>query len=104
MSEWTPDTLTNIIVSPNFQWGKGSSESGRMGASLRRDPYELLPSLTDALGEWSLVPDSIKVNRRLGATHSTQDDVQASGSVQVNRRLKKRGRTILSCKFTLWFW
>ena len=93
-AEWTPDTLTNIIVSPNFQWGKGSSESDRLGASLRRDPYELLPSLTDALGEWSLVPDSIKVNRRLGATHSTQDDVQASGSVQVNRRLKKRGRNV----------
>lgn len=93
-AEWTPDTLTNIILRPELQWGKGNSESQRMGASMTKDPYALMPELRDVLAEWDSVPRRIKVNHRLGATHGTQDNVQASGSVQVNRRLGKRGRSV----------
>ena len=92
--EWTPDTLTNILVRPDFQWGKGSSNANRVGASMRKDPLPLVPEMRDVLEDWSMVPDSIRVNRRLGASHATQDNVQASGSVQVHRRLKKSGRSV----------
>lgn len=93
-AEWTPDTLTNIILSPDFQWGEGSGDGYRLGASMRRDPLPLVSGLTDVLDDWSLVPDSIRVNRRLGASHSTQDRLQASGSLQAHRRLGKRGRGV----------
>lgn len=93
-AEWTPDTLTNIILRPELQWGKTDSESHRMGASMTKDPYALMPELSDVLAEWDSVPRRIKVNHRVGATHGTQDNVQASGSVQANRRLSKRGRSV----------
>lgn len=93
-AEWTPDTLTNIILSPDFQWGKGRSGGSRTGASMQRDPLPLVDGLADVLEGWSLVPDSIRVNRRLGASHSAQDNLQASGSMQAHRRLGKRGRGV----------
>ncbi len=93
-AEWTPDTLTNIIARPDFQWSQGRSLASRLGASTQKDPFQLVPTLTDVLDEWELVPDKTKVNRRTGASHSTQDNVQAGGNVQVNRRLGKRGRNV----------
>lgn len=92
--EWTPDSLTNIIVRPELQWGQGRSESRRMGASMKEDPFTLVPELNNVLEEWTMVPDNIKVNRRAGATHGTDGNLQAGGSIQANRRLGKKGRSV----------
>ncbi|MGN1255791.1 MAG: outer membrane beta-barrel protein [Bacteroidaceae bacterium] len=93
-AEWTPDTLTTIIVSPNFQWGKGNDNGRRLGVSMKEDPLTLVPELEDVLGQWDMVPREIKVNRRTGASHGSQKNMEAGGSIQANRRLGKQGRNL----------
>lgn len=93
-AEWTPDTLTTFIISPNFQWGKGNDNGRRLGVSMKEDPLTLVPELEDVLGQWDMVPREIKVNRRTGASHGSQKNVEAGGSIQANRRLGKQGRNL----------
>ncbi|MGN0233231.1 MAG: outer membrane beta-barrel protein [Bacteroidaceae bacterium] len=93
-AEWTPDTLTTIIISPNFQWGKGNDNGRRLGASMTEDPFTLMPDLNNVLQEWDLLPRDIKVNRRTGASHGSQKNVEAGGNIQANRRLGKPGRNL----------
>ena len=93
-AEWTPDTLTTIIISPNFQWGKGNDNGRRLGVSMTDDPLTRVPDMENVFEQWNLIPRDIKVNRRTGANHGEQKNVSAGGNIQANRRLGKAGRNL----------
>ncbi len=89
--EWRPDSMTNIMLRPNLSWGQSGSSSQNESAAFNADPYQLS---TDPLRDYRLLSDSIGVNHRMGANHSSSHNLNGSVSVQANRRLAKPGRNV----------
>ena len=93
--EWNPDTMTTIIARPRVSYGKGDNRNDARSFTFNDDP---LVSTDDLLGftgdiDQLVAPEKIvNVIRRnsLGKT----DNLNAGGSVMVNRRLGKQGRNI----------
>ena len=96
--EWKPDTMTNILIRPQFSVSGNDSHSNSESATFNNDPYALT---TDPLGEFSsgILPATspmrnIAVNHNLNANRNDNNDISGSLSIQLNRRLKKPGRNI----------
>ncbi len=92
--EWTPDTMTNIMLRPEFSYstsdGVSTSESGTYNA----DPYLYVsnPLNTDDMA--TLAADSLMVNHRSNRSITYSDSKKAGGSLQINRKLNSMGRNI----------
>lgn len=89
--EWRPDTMTNILIRPNFSWNTSGSRSWSESAVFQDDPYQYS---SDPLADYKTLSDLIGVNHRLGRNHSESQNLNVGGSVQVNRRLAKPGRNV----------
>ena len=91
--EWKPDTMTNILVRPNFSFS-GSGNTGRSeNATFRKDPYAV-EGITDPLAQILSIPKAQRVNHRSNTNYNSSDSHNGSLMVQVNRRLRKRGRNV----------
>lgn len=73
--EWTPDTLTRIIFSPNFQYGKNDNIQS-----------------SDQLTTYSNPSDSI--NWGYENTYSEGDNYSTNGRLEVSRTIGKPGRVL----------
>lgn len=90
MVEWKPDTMTNIIMRPQFSINGSRSHSDSESATFKDNPYALV---RDPLKELAALR-SIGVNHNLNANRNANDNISGSLSLQINRRLKKPGRNI----------
>ncbi len=92
--EWTPDTMTNIMLRPEFNYstndGISTSESGTYNA----DPYLYVSNPLNANDMESLAADSLMVNHRSNRSITYSDSKKAGGSLQINRKLNSMGRNI----------
>ena len=88
--EWKPDTMTNILIRPEFSTNGSDSHSNNESATFRDNPYALV---NDPLNELSALR-SIGVNHNLTANQNDNRSISGSLSVQFNRRLNKPGRNI----------
>ena len=89
--EWEPDTTWNILFRPEFSLGKNSGASGSESATWNDDPFQFSPTpLTDYLK----LSKTIGVNHRLSDNWNRSKNINASASLQINKRLKKPGRNI----------
>ena len=92
--EWTPDTMTNIMLRPEFSYstsdGMSTSESGTYNA----DPYKYVdnPLATEDMAK--LAADSLMVNYRRNRSISYSDSKKVGSSLQINRKLNSMGRNI----------
>ncbi len=91
--EWSPDTLTKILFRPEFSYRESGSHSQSESAAFNADPYSI-DGITDPLSQLSLLSDSIGVNHRFRSNHSGNDNINASASLRINRRLRKEGRNL----------
>ena len=89
--EWEPDTTWNILFRPEFSLGKNSGASGSESATWNNDPFLLSPTPLDDYLELS---KTIGVNHRLSDNWNRSKNINASASLQINKRLKKPGRNI----------
>ena len=105
--EWKPDTMTNILLRPQFGINGNRSHSRGESATFNDNPYAVTD---DPLGAFSTTssttaPDgspvgispalrAITVNHNLNANRNASNSLSASLSLQVNRRLQKPGRNI----------
>ena len=96
--EWKPDTMTNILIRPQFGINGNRSHSNSESATFKDDPYALEKEPLSAFSDGALPADSplrdITVNHNQSANRNATDALSASLSVQVNRRLRKPGRNI----------
>lgn len=95
--EWAPDSMTTLLMRPNFSFGGSTSTSGGQSATFNEDPYSLTYSLTGSevanpLDQLDDLADSIKVNYRNNASRSKSDNYSLGASLIVNRRLNSVGR------------
>ena len=96
--EWRPDDYTNIIFRPSLTISKSSSFSESNSATFNKDPYEYV---TDPLAEahnadaWNKDGETDpRVNLNDSKSQSDTENLNASGTLQVNRRLNDEGRNI----------
>ncbi len=89
--EWRPDETWNILFRPQLSYRGSSQRSDSESAAFDNDPY-LLSS--DPLADYASLSDTIGVNHKRNANHSSSDNIDASASLQVNKRLAKDGRNV----------
>lgn len=90
MIEWKPDSMTNIIVRPQFNLNHSGSDSRSESATFKENPYNYV---SDPLKQIEALRH-IGVNHNLNGNGSHNKNISGSMSIQVNRRLKKPGRNI----------
>ncbi|MCQ2059864.1 MAG: outer membrane beta-barrel protein [Bacteroidaceae bacterium] len=93
MIEIEPDSLTNIIIRPNFNMGRGDNNSVSASATFNDDPFQYTDSPLDT-AQWVAPYDTIRVNRNEGRSENNSQNMSGGASVQFNRRLGKPGRNI----------
>lgn len=96
--EWKPDTMTNILLRPQFNINGSRSHSRGESATFNDNPYDLTEDPLGAFASGALPSGdpmrAIAVNHNLNANRNANNDISGSLSLQVNRRLKKPGRNI----------
>lgn len=89
--EWKPDSTWNILFRPEFSYGKNSGSGGNESATWNDDPFQFSATPLD---DYRRLASSIGVNHRVSANSSRSRDINASASLQVNKRLGKPGRNV----------
>lgn len=89
--EWKPDSTWNILFRPEFSFGRNSGSNRSESATWNDDPFLYSPI---PLNDYRQLAGSIGVNHRMGAGENRANNVSATGSVQVNKRLRKPGRHV----------
>ena len=89
--EWKPDSTWNILFRPEFSLGRNSGSSGNESATWNDDPFLYSPT---PLKDYADLAKAIGVNHRRGASWNHSANINASASLQINKRLKKRGRNL----------
>ncbi len=92
--EWTPDTMTNIMLRPEFSYSTSDGVSTNESGTYNGDPYLYVsnPLNTDDMA--TLAADSLMVNHRSNRSITYSDSKKAGGSLQINRKLNSMGRNI----------
>ncbi|MCF0195696.1 MAG: outer membrane beta-barrel protein [Bacteroidaceae bacterium] len=89
--EWKPDSMWTVIIRPELQWGSSDNANLNESASFSENPYDYT---TDPLLDYKKLSSTIGVNHRLGKGSGDNKNFNASGSVEVFRRLSKPGRNV----------
>ena len=89
--EWKPDSTWNILFRPEFSFGRNSGSGGNESATWNDDPFQFSPT---PLADYATLAKQIGVNHRLGDNWNASKNINASASLQINKRLKKPGRNV----------
>lgn len=92
--EWTPDTMTNIMLRPEFSYNSSDGLGEGLTLTLDEDPYKYVANPLDEEAMKILVDNGIVKNRNQNNSISYSDSKSAGGWLQFNRRLNNNGRNI----------
>lgn len=96
--EWKPDTMTNILLRPEFSINGNRSHSQSESATFNDDPYAITTEPLAAFNNQTLPGGhplrNIAVNHNQNANRNAADAISAALRVQLNRRLGKPGRNV----------
>ena len=98
--EWTPDSMTNIMFRPQFNYNSNDGLTDGRSATFSKDPFSF-KGITDPLSQLSQLVDekdeegnSIVKNSNGNSNLSYSDNKSVGGWGQINRRLSNNGRNI----------
>lgn len=91
--EWEPDSLTDINFRPHFSMSGSESHSRSANATFDDNPYAV-DGITNPLLQMDELAPLIGVNNRRNAGHNENERMNGGASLQINRKLKKKGRNI----------
>ncbi len=90
--EWTPDTMTNIMFRPQFQYNSNDGKNEGISATFSADPYSF-SKITNPLQQLEeLISEDVVKNSNISNSLSYSDNKSVGGNVQLNRRLSSNGR------------
>ena len=89
--EWKPDSSWNILFRPEFSFGRNRNANNSESAAWKDDPFLLSAAPLD---DYRDLAKAIGVNHRRGAGGGKSKNINASASLQINKRLKKPGRNV----------
>lgn len=91
--EWKPDSMTNIMVRPQYSYSTSDGLVTNKSGEYDDDPYKYVDDPLEA-GFIVSGNDTINVNSNVSKSLSYGKNQSASGMVQYNRRLNSKGRNI----------
>ena len=98
--EWTPDSMTNIMFRPQFNYNSNDGLTEGSSATFSKDPYKV-KGVTDPLSQLDILKDekdedgnSIVKNSNINNSLSYSDNKSVGGWGQYNRKLNNYGRNI----------
>ena len=98
--EWTPDSMTNIMFRPQFNYNSNDGLTEGASATFSKDPYKIM-GITDPLSQLDILKDekdeegnSIVKNSNISNSLSYSDSKSLGGWGQYNRKLNNYGRNI----------
>ena len=91
--EWDPSEEWNVIIRPTASISNQDKLTSSRSANFNADPYIFVQDPLDD-GAYFGDADSIRLNSRVNSSMSYTQKRNAGASVQVNRRLGKKGRNI----------
>ncbi len=98
--EWTPDSMTNIMFRPQFNYNSSDGLTDGSSATFSKDPYKII-GITDPLSQLAQLVNekdeegnSIVKNSNISNNLSYSDNKSVGGWGQINRRLSSNGRNI----------
>lgn len=92
--EWKPDSMTDILFRPTFSYTTSDSRSVSSSASYNVDPYLYVTDPLSLESIQKLASDSMMVNTRFNNSVSNSNSKNVNGTLQINRRLNDKGRSI----------
>lgn len=92
--EWTPDTMTNIMLRPEFSYSTSDGTSTSESGTYNKDPYLYVSNPLNAADMATLAADSLIVNYRNNRSITYSDSKKVGSSLQINRKLNSMGRNI----------
>ena len=98
--EWTPDSMTNIMFRPQFNYNSSDGLTDGSSATFSKDPYTIkgitdpLSQLTQLVNEKDEEGYSIVKNSNISNSLSYSDNKSVGGWGQYNRKLNNYGRNI----------
>lgn len=92
--EWLPDSLTNILLRPNFSHNQSDNFGRSLQATFNSDPYRA--GLSDPLSQYATFadPDSIRVNSNERISFGDSRSNSGDADLQINRQIGRPGRNI----------
>jgi len=92
--EWTPDSMTNIMFRPQFNYNSNDGLTDGGSATFSQDPYSF-KGITDPLNQLDkLAAEGIVRNRNISNSLTYSDNKSVGGWGQYNRKLNNYGRNI----------
>ena len=97
--EWMPDSMTNIMMRPQFRYNSSDGLGEGTSMTFDEDPYKYIRNPMDDEAMKILIDHGIVKNRNINNSISYSDSKSAGGWLQFNRRLSRNGRNI-TLRFT----
>lgn len=97
--EWMPDSMTNIMMRPQFRYNSSDGLGEGLSMTFDEDPYKYVRNPMDDEAMKILIDHGIVKNRNKNNSISYSDSKSAGGWLQFNRRLSRNGRNI-TLRFT----
>ena len=92
--EWTPDSLTNIMMRPQFNYNSNDGLGEGYSMTFDEDPFKTIKDPFDDEELQKLIDKGVVKNRNVNHSISYSDSKSAGGWLQLNRRLNSKGRNI----------
>lgn len=92
--EWTPDSLTNIMMRPQFNYNSNDGLGEGYSMTFDEDPFKTIRDPFDDEKLQKLIDKGVVKNRNVNNSISYSDSKSAGGWLQLNRRLNSKGRNI----------
>lgn len=92
--EWQPTKMWNIMFRPSFNIKKTDGRSVSQSATFNEDPYESNDDPLDDNNIKAMAENGLVVNEQKNTTITYGDSKDASGMLQVNRKLSDGGRNV----------
>ena len=94
--EWQIDSMTNVMLFPNFSHSSSYNKGLSHNVTFNEDPYAYM---NDPLNQYNMeenrtVRDSIAVNDNVRESMGNNQNNNVDANLQINRRLRKPGRNI----------
>ena len=92
--EWTPDSMTNIMMRPQFSYNSNDGLGEGYSMTFDEDPFKTIKDPFDDEKLQKLIDKGVVKNRNVNNSISYSDSKSAGGWLQLNRRLNSKGRNI----------
>ena len=92
--EWTPDSMTNIMMRPQFNYNSSDGLSEGISLTMDADPYRWVKDPLDDSALGTLVDEDVLINRDRSNSITYSDSKSMGGWLQLNRRLNNSGRNV----------